>query len=196
MSWCLSTCIVQNECWAYITIQTLLLWKALSFLLCAGKHHWEREQNTSKQDTNSCCCGWLHGWMERSICLWFRGNKRRLNCTNYGIHHTVQSHWALCQPAASCTNLLFFKYFIVCIPLLSSSVSISVYRHMVGVLSCVISLHCGFTSDLGFGTKMQMLNISVFESEDTHNPTTRTSSVPTGNILDTRRKCNSGHGAG
>lgn len=85
---------IQTECLAYITIQTLLLWKALSFLLCAGKHHWEHEQNTSKQDTNSCCC-WLHGWMPLSICLWFRGKERRQNSTNYGIHHTNHSDWSL-----------------------------------------------------------------------------------------------------
>lgn len=123
---------MRSECWAYITIQTLLLWKALSFLLCAGKHRWEPEQNTSKQDTNSCCCGWLHGWMEPSICLWFRRNKRRRNYTNYGIHHTVQPGWAMCHPAAPCTTRLFFQYFIVNIPLLSSSMSVSVYGHTVG----------------------------------------------------------------
>lgn len=82
-SCCLSTHIIQNECPAYITIQTLLLWKALSFLLCAGKQHWEHEQNTSKQDTNSCC--WLNGWMPLSICLWFWGKETRQNSTNYGI---------------------------------------------------------------------------------------------------------------
>lgn len=98
VSCCLSTHIIQNECLAYITIQTLLLWKALSFLLCAGKHHWEHEQNTSKQDTNSCCCCWLHGWMLLSICRWFRGKEWRQNSTNYGIHHTKPSDWSLlCQ---------------------------------------------------------------------------------------------------
>lgn len=165
VSCCLSTCIVQSECWAYITIQTLLLWKALSFLLCAGKHHWEHEQNTSKQDTNSCCCGWLHGWMELSICLWFRRNKRRLNYTNYGIHHTVQSDWALCRQAASRTTLLFFKYFIVHIPLLSSSMSVSVYRHMVGAFH-VSSVHAVATTPvclLPFGTKKQIMNIPALE---------------------------------
>lgn len=107
--WAYASC--RNKCRAYITIQTLSPWKALSFLLCAGKHHWEHEQNTSKQDTNSCCCGWLHGWMEPSICLGIIGNKRRLNYTNYGILHTVQSDWALCHQAASCTTLLFLWIF-------------------------------------------------------------------------------------
>lgn len=155
VSCCLSTCIGQNKCRAYITIQTLLLWKALSFLLCAGKHHWEHEQNTSKHDTNSCCCGWLHAWMEPPICLRFRGNKRRLNCTNYGIHYIVQSDWALCHRAASCRTPLSFKYFIVYIPLLSPSMSVSVYRHMVGAFY----VSSGFAvatrvSLLHFGTKL------------------------------------------
>lgn len=60
------------------------------------------------------------------------GNTRRPNYTNYGIRHTVQSHGGLRHQAASCTTLLFFKYFIVHIPLLSSSMSVSVYSHMVG----------------------------------------------------------------
>lgn len=102
---------MRSECWAYITIHTLLLWKALSFLLCAGKHRWEPEQNTSKQDTNSCCCGWLHGWMESSICWWFRRNKRRGNSTNYGIHHTVQTRLSHVSPGCFAHNSAFLSIF-------------------------------------------------------------------------------------
>lgn len=65
---CGKSCKLLSECtqhtdWmpSLLTIQTLLLWKALSFLLCAGKHHWEHEQNTSKQDTNSCCAAGYMG---------------------------------------------------------------------------------------------------------------------------------------
>lgn len=153
---------MHGECWAYITIQTLLLWKALSFLLCAGKHHWERQQNTSKRDTNSCRCGWLHGWMELSICLWFRSNKRRLNYTAYGTRHAVQSHSALCHQAASRTTRLFFKYFIVNIPPLSSSVSVSVYRHTVGAfrVSPVYAVASTPVCLLPFGTKKQITNVN------------------------------------
>lgn len=104
---------LQNECPAYITIQTLLLWKALSFLLCAAKHHWEHEQNTSKQDTNSCCCCcWLHGWMALPICSWFRGKDERQNFTNYRIHHTSRSDRGPLNQVSNvllCAWLSFFR---------------------------------------------------------------------------------------
>lgn len=146
---------IQTECLAYITIQTLLLWKALSFLLCAGKHHWEHEQNTSKQDTNSCCCCWLHGWMPLSICLRFRGKERRQNSTNYGIHHTNHSDWSpQYQVSNMFTGLLYmtwcFFFFLdnhfcslLHIPQLSYdfSMCVSVYRGMVaGAFMCQCGL--------------------------------------------------------
>lgn len=102
-SWTVTQCVplypnaICTQCLAYITIQTLLLWKALSFLLCAAKHYWEHAQNTSKHDTISCCCCrcWLHKWTPFSIRLGIRRKETGQNCTNYGNHHNNLSEWSL-----------------------------------------------------------------------------------------------------
>lgn len=72
----LSTHTIQTECLAYITIQTLLLWKALSFLLCAGKHHWEHEQK-HKQTGHKQLLLLLVTWVNASLHMFVIQREKR-----------------------------------------------------------------------------------------------------------------------